>query len=116
MLILTTQMFPLVVLIIPLFVIMRNADLIGTYQGLILAYLTFTVPLAIWTRFCLRPSLSLGLGLGRPAVVLFAANDAQFVSNGDCTDGTSGACYVFDRASTRGIQPVEPSGFPRSKP
>jgi ABC-type glycerol-3-phosphate transport system permease component len=48
MLILTTQMFPLVVLIIPLFVIMRNADLIGTYQGLILAYLAFTVPLAIW--------------------------------------------------------------------
>jgi ABC-type glycerol-3-phosphate transport system permease component len=48
MLILTTQMFPLVVLIIPLFVLMRNADLIGTYQGLILAYLAFTVPLAIW--------------------------------------------------------------------
>jgi ABC-type glycerol-3-phosphate transport system permease component len=48
MLILTTQMFPLVVLIIPLFVIMRNAGLIGTYQGLILAYLAFTVPLAIW--------------------------------------------------------------------
>jgi ABC-type glycerol-3-phosphate transport system permease component len=48
MLILTTQMFPLVVLIIPLFVIMRNADLIGTYEGLVLAYLAFTVPLAIW--------------------------------------------------------------------
>jgi ABC-type glycerol-3-phosphate transport system permease component len=48
MLILTTQMFPLVVLIIPLFVLMRNADLIGTYQGLVVAYLAFTVPLAIW--------------------------------------------------------------------
>jgi ABC-type glycerol-3-phosphate transport system permease component len=48
MLILTTQMFPLVVLIIPLFVIMRNANLIGTYEGLVLAYLAFTVPLAIW--------------------------------------------------------------------
>ena len=48
MLILTTQMFPLVVLIIPLFVLMRNADLIGTYQGLVIAYLAFTVPLAIW--------------------------------------------------------------------
>jgi len=46
--ILTTQMFPLVVLIIPLFVLMRNADLIGTYQGLVIAYLAFTVPLAIW--------------------------------------------------------------------
>jgi ABC-type glycerol-3-phosphate transport system permease component len=48
MLILTTQMFPLVVLIIPLFVLMRNANLIGTYQGLVIAYLAFTVPLAIW--------------------------------------------------------------------
>jgi ABC-type glycerol-3-phosphate transport system permease component len=48
MLILTTQMFPLVVLIIPLFVLMRNADLIGTYQGLVITYLAFTVPLAIW--------------------------------------------------------------------
>jgi ABC-type glycerol-3-phosphate transport system permease component len=27
---------------------MRNADLIGTYEGLVLAYLAFTVPLAIW--------------------------------------------------------------------
>lgn len=48
MLILTTQMFPLVVLIIPLFVLMRNANLIDTYQGLVIAYLAFTVPLAIW--------------------------------------------------------------------
>jgi ABC-type glycerol-3-phosphate transport system permease component len=48
MLILTTQMFPLVVLLIPLFVIMRNANLIGTYQGLVISYLAFSVPLAIW--------------------------------------------------------------------
>jgi ABC-type glycerol-3-phosphate transport system permease component len=48
MLILTTQMFPLVVLIIPLFVLMRNANLIGTYEGLVIAYLAFSVPLAIW--------------------------------------------------------------------
>lgn len=48
LLILTTQMFPLVVLIIPLFVLMRNAELIGTYQGLIIAYLAFSIPLAIW--------------------------------------------------------------------
>ena len=33
MLVLMTQMFPLVVLVIPLFVIMRNADLLGTYVG-----------------------------------------------------------------------------------
>ncbi len=48
MLVLMTQMFPLVVLVIPLFVIMRNADLLGTYVGLIVAYLAFTVPLAVW--------------------------------------------------------------------
>jgi ABC-type glycerol-3-phosphate transport system permease component len=48
MLVLMTQMFPLVVLVIPLFVIMRNADLLGTYVGLVIAYLAFTVPLAVW--------------------------------------------------------------------
>ena len=48
MLILMTQMFPLVVLVIPLFVIMRKAGLIGTYWCLIITYLAFSVPLAIW--------------------------------------------------------------------
>ncbi len=48
MLVLMTQMFPLVVLVIPLFVLMRKADLLGTYAGLVTAYLAFTVPLAIW--------------------------------------------------------------------
>jgi ABC-type glycerol-3-phosphate transport system permease component len=48
MLVLMTQMFPLVVLVIPLFVLMRKADLLGTYWGLVIAYLAFTVPLAIW--------------------------------------------------------------------
>jgi ABC-type glycerol-3-phosphate transport system permease component len=48
MLVLMTQMFPLVVLVIPLFVLMRKAGLLGTYWGLVIAYLAFTVPLAIW--------------------------------------------------------------------
>ena len=48
MLVLMTQMFPLVVLVIPLFVVMRNADLLGTYVGLIISYLAFSVPVAIW--------------------------------------------------------------------
>lgn len=48
MLILMAQMFPLVVLVIPLFVIMRKADLLGTYAGLVLSYLSITVPLGIW--------------------------------------------------------------------
>ena len=48
MLVLMTQMFPLVVLVIPLFVIMRKAGLLGTYWSLIITYLAFSVPLAIW--------------------------------------------------------------------
>jgi ABC-type glycerol-3-phosphate transport system permease component len=48
MAVLMTQMFPLVVLVIPLFVIMRKANLLGTYWSLIITYLAFTVPLAIW--------------------------------------------------------------------
>jgi ABC-type glycerol-3-phosphate transport system permease component len=46
--VLMTQMFPLVVLVIPLFVLMRKANLLGTYWSLIISYLAFTVPLAIW--------------------------------------------------------------------
>jgi ABC-type glycerol-3-phosphate transport system permease component len=48
MLVLMTQMFPLVVLVIPLFVMMRKSHLLGTYWSLIITYLAFTVPLAIW--------------------------------------------------------------------
>ena len=47
-LVLMTQMFPLVVLVIPLFVIMRKSGLLGTYWSLIFTYLAFSVPLAIW--------------------------------------------------------------------
>ncbi len=48
MLVLMTQMFPLVVLVIPLFVIMRKAGMLGTYWALVTSYMAFTVPLAIW--------------------------------------------------------------------
>ena len=48
MLVLMTQMFPLVVLVIPLFVTMRKAGLLGTYWSLVITYLAFSVPLAIW--------------------------------------------------------------------
>ncbi len=48
MAVLMTQMFPLVVLVIPLFVMMRKANLLGTYWSLIVTYLAFSVPLAIW--------------------------------------------------------------------
>lgn len=48
LMILGTQMLPFVILLIPLFIIMRTLHLIDTYLGLILAYMTFSVPYAIW--------------------------------------------------------------------
>jgi len=48
MLVLMTQLFPLVVLVIPLFVMMRDAGLIDTYWSLVVTYLAFTLPLTIW--------------------------------------------------------------------
>ncbi len=47
-LILATQLFPLVVLLIPLFIVMRNLDLLGSLWGLVIAYLAFITPLTIW--------------------------------------------------------------------
>ena len=48
LLVLSVQMFPAVVLVIPLFVVMRRLGLLDTHAGLVLAYLSFTCPLAIW--------------------------------------------------------------------
>lgn len=47
-LVLSTQMFPLVVLIIPLFAVMRRLELLGSFTGLVISYLAFTTPLAVW--------------------------------------------------------------------
>lgn len=48
LIVLSTQMFPLAALIIPLFVVMRNAGLLDSLLGLIITYMAFTTPLAIW--------------------------------------------------------------------
>lgn len=45
---LVINMFPIVLLLIPLFVIMRVLNLIDTYFALIIAYSTFTIPFSIW--------------------------------------------------------------------
>jgi ABC-type glycerol-3-phosphate transport system permease component len=42
------QMFPPVVLIIPLFIVMAKLRLIDTYFGLVLALMTFNLPFATW--------------------------------------------------------------------
>ncbi len=41
-------MFPLVVFLVPLFQLMATLKLQNNYFGLVLAYLTFSLPLAIW--------------------------------------------------------------------
>jgi multiple sugar transport system permease protein len=46
--ILATQMLPPVGIIIPYFLILRNIGWIDTYQGIILIYLSFSLPFAIW--------------------------------------------------------------------
>jgi trehalose/maltose transport system permease protein len=46
--VLAVSMFPQISLISPLFLLLRGAGLINTYPGLILPYLTFTMPLTIW--------------------------------------------------------------------
>jgi multiple sugar transport system permease protein len=43
-----TRLVPPVVMIIPIYVIWRNFDLLDTHVGLILAYLTFALPFVIW--------------------------------------------------------------------
>ncbi len=45
---LTNNMFPTVLLLIPLFTIMRRMGLLYTPSSLILAYTTFTIPFSIW--------------------------------------------------------------------
>lgn len=45
---LAARLMPVVVLAVPLFVIMANLDLVGTYAGPIIAHLTFLVPFVVW--------------------------------------------------------------------
>jgi multiple sugar transport system permease protein len=46
--ILVSQVFPVILIIIPLFIILRNLQLVDTLFGLVLVYTTFTMPFALW--------------------------------------------------------------------
>lgn len=46
--ILTSQVFPVILIIIPLFLILRNAGLTNSLPGLVLVYTTYTMPFALW--------------------------------------------------------------------
>jgi multiple sugar transport system permease protein len=45
---LVINMFPIVLLIIPLFILMKNFGLLDTFTGVILGHSTFAIPFAIW--------------------------------------------------------------------
>lgn len=45
---LTNNMFPTVLLLIPLYSIMRNANLLYNPLSLVIAYATFTIPFSVW--------------------------------------------------------------------
>src|SRR5699024_10189538 len=46
--ILLVQMFPLVVVIMPLFIVISYFDLTNSLVGLVITYLTFSLPFCIW--------------------------------------------------------------------
>ena len=46
--ILNTQMFPYMAIILPIYVLYSNMNLINTYQGLIIAELGLVLPFSIW--------------------------------------------------------------------
>jgi ABC-type glycerol-3-phosphate transport system permease component len=46
--VLSVSMFPQISIVPPLYLILREMHLLNTYPGLVLPYLTFTTPLAIW--------------------------------------------------------------------
>ena len=48
MVILGVSMFPTIATLSPLYLILKNLKLLNTYQGLILTYISFSLPMAIW--------------------------------------------------------------------
>ena len=59
--VLTTQVLPGSLLMIPLYIIMSNLGLLNTKIGLMLAYVTFTVPFCTWMMYGYFKSISTGL-------------------------------------------------------
>ena len=47
-LLLAVSMFPQISVVAPLFLVLRTIGLLDTYPGLVLPYVTFTTPLAVW--------------------------------------------------------------------
>ena len=58
---LTNNMFPTVLLLIPLYAIMRNMGLLYTPMSLVLSYTTFTIPFSVWLLNGYRNDLPMSL-------------------------------------------------------
>ena len=104
--IISTRMAPVVAVLVPLYWIFRELNLVGTLPGLILAYTTFNLPFAIWilkgffdnvpyaieeaqmvdgaTRFqalrAILPLVAPGIGAFIVLCILFAWNDYLFAA------------------------------------
>ena len=63
---LAIAMFPQAALVGPLFDMWRGLGIYDTWIGLIIPYLTFALPLSIWTHVGVLPPDPLGDGAGRP--------------------------------------------------
>lgn len=46
--VLVSQVFPFILIIIPLFMVLRQLDLTNTLAGLVVVHVTFTLPFALW--------------------------------------------------------------------
>ncbi len=46
--ILFNQMLPLIIVIIPFYIMLQRLHLLGTYRGIILVYLVITLPVSVW--------------------------------------------------------------------
>jgi multiple sugar transport system permease protein len=46
--VLLSQLFPFVLLVIPLFLILRQVELVNTHTGLVLVYVVWALPFALW--------------------------------------------------------------------
>jgi multiple sugar transport system permease protein len=74
MLFLTNNMFPTVLLLIPLYSIMRNIGMLYTPMSLVLSYTTFTIPFSVWLLNGYLNDLPLSL---EEAAMVDGANKAQ---------------------------------------
>ena len=50
-----SQMFPLILIIIPLFLLLRDLELTDTHAGLVLVYIVWALPFILWMLHELRP-------------------------------------------------------------